>query len=117
CTKENERMSPGTLKITPFKVTADALEVELGEPVHFRLEGNADTVYFWSGEFGKDYSYTGGREMLVENPTLRIRTASSYGHQESLSILLSQDFSGEYSYEGITAATWKDMTPKFSIPK
>jgi len=117
CTKENERMSPGTLKITPFKVTADALEVELGEPVNFRLEGNADTVYFWSGEFGKDYSYTGGREVPVESPTLSIRTNSNYGTQESLSILLSQDFNGDYSYESITAANWKDMTSKFNIPK
>lgn len=116
CTKENEKMSPGTIKIIPFDVKISTAEFKVGESVKFQFQGNADTVYFYSGEIGKDYNYINGREATVENPTLTIRTGSSYGHQKSLSILLSQDFKGDYSYAGVSAATWKDMTSKFSIP-
>lgn len=116
CTKENEKMSPGTLKIVPFKVTTGALEAKVGEPVSFLFEGNADTVYFWSGEFGKDYNYRNGREVPVENPTLTIDVGSSYGHQPSLSLWISQDFNGNYTYEDVMAATWVDITTEFNIP-
>ncbi|NGM63306.1 DUF5017 domain-containing protein [Sphingobacterium sp. SGG-5] len=116
CTKENPKMSPGTFQIIPFDVKMSSLEVKAGETVKFQFEGNADTVYFYSGEFGKDYNYIGGREVSIENPTLRIHTNSSYGEQKSLSILLSQDFDEDYSYEGITSANWRDMTSKFNIP-
>lgn len=116
CKEDKGMMHPGTIKIIPFDATVGATEFKVGEPVNFQFQGNADTVYFYSGEIGKDYNYINGREATVENPTLTIRTNSNYGEQESLSILLSQDFSGDYSYEGVTAATWKDMTSKFNIP-
>lgn len=116
CTKENEKMSPGTIKIIPFDAKVSTAEFKVGESVKFQLQGNADTVYFYSGEIGKDYNYINGREATVENPTLRIHTNSNYGEQKSLSILLSQDFNGNYSYEGVTSATWRDMTSKFNIP-
>ncbi len=115
CTKENQGVLPGAFKIVPFDVTMSVPEAKVGEPVSFRFQGNADTVYFWSGEFGKDYNYIDGRETTIENPTLKIATNSNYGNQLSLYIMLSQDFNGDYSYEGITAATWKDMTAKFNI--
>lgn len=116
CTKENERMSPGTIKIIPFDAKLSTTEFKVGEPVSFQMEGNADTIYFYSGEIGKDYNYINGREATVERPTLTIRTNSNYGEQKSLSIMLSQNFDGDYSYAGINAATWKDMTSKFNIP-
>ncbi|WP_353140136.1 DUF5017 domain-containing protein [Pseudopedobacter sp.] len=116
CTKETEKMSPGTIKIIPFDAKLSTTEFKVGEPVNFQMQGNADTILFYSGEFGKDYNYIKGREVTIEKPTLTIRTNSNYGEQKSLSILLSQNFNGDYSYSGINAATWKDMTSKFNIP-
>lgn len=116
CTKENEKMSPGTIKIIPFDAKLSTTEFKVGEPVNFQMQGNADTIVFYSGEVGKDYNYINGREVTVEKPTLTIRTNSNYGTQASLFVMLSQDFNGDYSLASIKAATWKDMTPKFDIP-
>ena len=116
CTKEEEKMSPGTIKIIPFDAKLSTTEFKVGEPVNFQMQGNADTILFYSGEIGKDYNYIKGREATVENPTLTIRTNSNYGTQASLYVMLSQDFNGDYSLASLRAATWKDMTPKFAIP-
>lgn len=116
CTKENEQISPGNFTIVPFAAMPKTATIKAGESLSFQFEGNADTIYFYSGEFGKDYNFRNGRIVNIEQPSLSIRTRSSYGEQKSLSILLSQDFNGDYSYNGVTAATWKDMTSKFNIP-
>ncbi len=116
CTKENQQMSPGHFKIIPFGASPKSTEIKAGEPLSILFEGNADTIYFYSGEFGKDYNHKEGRVVSIDKPTLSIRTNSNYGEQNSLSILLSQDFTGDYSYAGVTSATWKDMTSKFNIP-
>lgn len=116
CTKENAKISPGTFDIIQFDAIPESNEIKVGEQAVFHFEGNADSIYFYSGEFGKDYAFREGRVVPVENTSIDIHVRASYGHQRSLSILLSHDYNGEGSYEDIMNANWIDMTEKFNLP-
>lgn len=113
CSKEIDVDSPD------FDVTTTASSYTAGQPVSFKVTGNAQVISFYSGETLKDYAFKDGRSVNVANGGLTMQFSSSLqvGTQTNqLSILASSDFNGDYStVTSVKAATWTDITNRFTL--
>lgn len=103
-----------------FKVEAPAT-VKVGEPVSFEIAGDPDLIMFYSGEFGhlyenrnKDILYEATMTMSFETETSSVETPGM--NPAKVPLLISSDFSGEYTKEAVEAATWTDISDKFNWP-
>lgn len=99
-----------------FDVTTSATTYKKGEPITFNISGNPDVITFYSGEQGKKYAYA-NRDSLSGKLLLQFSTfAQNAGTQDnSLKIMYSTDFKGAYNAAGISAATWNDLTSRFTL--
>lgn len=101
--------------VPTFEVTTVSQTYRVGEQVTFDFTGRADFLTFWSGESGADYEH---RERIVMTGgvvTMSFSSAVQFGAQErNLQVYLSNDFSGEYTPEGVENATWIDLTDRFT---
>lgn len=88
-----------------------------GEPVTFKISGDADNIVFYSGEVGHEY---GLRDRQYADNDLMVDfvsfTDQSTGIHPNFQILLSSDFNGIYDAENVAAATWTDVTGEFALP-
>ncbi len=115
CSKDYELVSPS------LEVSAP-LVVKVGQKVEFSLSGRQDILTFWSGEFGSDYSYKDverigeANDISLTFSTTTTAGAAGYPNPSSLPFSYSTDFSGEYTVEGMEAATWTDITSNFTWP-
>ena len=112
CDKERTASAP------ELSVTASKTTVTEGEPVRFYLNGHSDYLPFFSGEDGSSYDYHDIPRVYPASLNLSFSTRLEGGNQLSdiLSVKYSSDFSGEYTREAVRAATWTDITDKFTIP-
>jgi hypothetical protein len=98
-----------------FDVTTDKTEYKVGEAVNFKLSGNPDVVSFYSGENGKEYRFK-DRTTANGKVGLNITTQVLFGRQpNNLALLYSTDFNGLYDAASVRAATWKDITSRFTL--
>lgn len=105
---------------TPFDVAAESLTGKVGEPVNFTISGVADAIDLFTGEEGHDYELRNTDKYLFESLTMSFNTGYVNGddiNPELFRIKLSQDFSGKYTEEDILAATWTDITERFTLPE
>lgn len=90
-----------------------------GNPVYdvtFSLQGDANLISFYSGQFGNDYRYKDGRLLDYDALNLSFDTQVRSGSQpDQFSIHISTDFNGEYTYEGVSGADWTDITEGFLL--
>jgi hypothetical protein len=110
CEKENGN------DLSDFDVKTEALTFKAGEEVTFKLNGNSPQLTFYSGEALKDYNFKDGR--IVEAGSLKMSFSSrtQYGAQDNqFSIMASTDFNGQYNIDDIKAASWTDITNRFTI--
>lgn len=110
CKKESSNDLSG------FDVKTENLTFKVGEEVTFKLNGNSPQLTFYSGEILKDYNFKDGR--IVEAGSLKMSFSSrtQYGAQDNqFSILASTDFNGEYTIDNIKAASWTDISDRFTI--
>lgn len=106
-----------------FEVTGYEIEDTFDEEgnalkqVAFSLNGNADVISFYSGEIGGDYNYRDGRILELQGLNASFSSNLNSGTQgaETLTIFASVDFNGVYEIEDIHAATWIDITDRFTI--
>lgn len=57
-----------------------------------------------------------GSVLAQDKTILSFSSSVQYGTQkENIAILVSSDFNGDYTMEGIKAATWKDVTKKATL--
>jgi hypothetical protein len=79
--------------------------------VAFKLEGNPDFISFYSGEYGNDYAYIGGRTLDIKSFSLAFQTRVRNGNQPNqFSVHLSSDFNGKFDIESVRAGNFKDIT-------
>ena len=86
-----------------------------GEPVRFLFNGNPDYITFYSGEDGCDYNASDRYEADITALRLSCSVRQQYNSVEYLGQQLifayvSTDFNGDYSPEGINAASWTPIT-------
>ncbi|GEP94593.1 DUF5017 domain-containing protein [Chitinophaga cymbidii] len=88
-----------------------------GEPVEFQFTGSAGLISFYSGETFHEYAFREGRTVEAGKLLLSFNSNVQYGNQANqFSVQVSSDFNGNYSsFEHIRAATWTDVTSRFTI--
>lgn len=104
----------------PFAVEAAATECRAGEPVLFVLSGEAETVDFYSDEKYHQWEYADKDRMEYSGVYFSFRsqmqcTASNY-QAHPLSVKVSTDFDGTFAEPNILAATWTDISARFTLP-
>ncbi|ACU06155.1 hypothetical protein Phep_3964 [Pedobacter heparinus DSM 2366] len=99
-----------------LEVTADKTTVKAGESVTFKFEGSPQMLSFYSGEFLKDYNYvTNSRALKNCYLSFSSATVAAIRQLNQLSVLVSADFDGKYAIDNIKAATWVDITRRFTL--
>lgn len=101
-----------------FEVTTVSTTGKVGVPVTFDIkDGGVNVLSFYSGETLRDFTFKEGRaiDVKAEGATIEFSSSVQQGAQTNqLAVLLSTDFSGDYSnLAKVKAATWTDITNKF----
>lgn len=99
-----------------LSVTVDG-PCKAGEPVKFKIDGDADNIVFYSGEPGHEYNLRDRRyadnDLMVDFVAY---TDQSTGVHPNFQVLVSNDFDGIYETSNVDAATWTDVTDLFTLP-
>lgn len=81
------------------------------DTVTFNFTNSADLITFYSGEPGKIYKYKDRIELEGGRLEVRMETQELYGVQDqNLNFLVSSDFNGNYTKEGVESATWHNYS-------
>lgn len=101
-----------------FDVSTDRVSYNLGDTVVFHFSGDSpDIMTFYSGEGASDYAYLSEDKYIDGNVSLSFQSAKFSGTNEDCARLkYSTDFSGVYEEDEIRAATWTDISDRFTIP-
>lgn len=110
CKKEQEILTPD------FDVTVDKTTFAINEPVTFLFTGDADIVTFFSGVVGKEYKYK-DRFRIDGRPQMQFTSylQGTSTQTNTLSVLLSKDFTGTYDVDNLQKATWTDITSRATL--
>lgn len=101
----------------PFGVSAEAVECRVGEPIRFALEGAAESVDFFSGEMYHQWEYADKDRLSYSDILFSFRSQLQGGVQvHPVTVKVSTDFDGTYTEDRIKAATWTDVTARFTLP-
>ena len=101
--------------VESFDVKPVTLSAVAGQPVSFSIGGSADMIDFWSGEKSHEWIYRDGGEMQYAEVSMSFKSHVQAGDQEPLSIKWSSDYSGSGTQAAVRAATWNDITSRFTI--
>lgn len=100
----------------PLTVKIDKTSASKGTPFMLSFTGIADSVLFYSGKDGHVYEYRNRIEMEGVKPFLSFTSYSQWGAQQNtLKVLVSNDFDGDYDDAGINSATWIDVTSQATL--
>ncbi|WP_119080540.1 DUF5017 domain-containing protein [Chitinophaga alhagiae] len=116
CEKKDTAVAPD-FNVTGYEVASmvDSSGNEVKQ-VTFGFSGDAQIVSFYPGIMGNDYSYREGRMLDIKGLLSSFSTTLNNGTQENqLSVLVSSDFNGTYDIGNIRAATWTDITDRFTL--
>lgn len=98
-----------------FNATTTGSDFQAGDTVHFSFSGNPDMITFYSGEPGTNYDFK-ERTSAEGIPQMQFTSYAQYGLQTgTLALLVSTDFTGEYTAAGISGATWTDITSEAAL--
>jgi len=99
-----------------FNVSTAKTEYSVADSVEFKMDGYADVIGFYSGEAGKEYRYKNRLESNEGKLHLNISTRVLFAAQaNNLSLMYSTNFDNLYTPAGIAAATWTDITNRFTL--
>lgn len=103
----------------PFDVQVSSLKGKVGEPVNFTFSGVADAIDLFTGEEGHNYEWKDNERFVKDG--LKMSFVSQYQsgtliYDDLFRIKVSTNFSGSYTENAIKAATWTDITDKFTLP-
>lgn len=99
-----------------FEITTASNTYKAGETVIFNIEGYADYITFYSGEIGANYDYRERTQIEGAKPKLAFVSTVKYGKPaDSLRLLISGNFNGTVTKEGIYKAKWIDITDRAVI--
>jgi hypothetical protein len=103
-----------------LEVTLSNVTLKAGDTAKFDLRGYADYVSFYSGETGRNYDRKDSFSREGGSPEFQFSTAVSAPGTgittgNSLSILVSTDFSGTYDATSVNSATWTNITSRTTL--
>jgi hypothetical protein len=98
-----------------FSVNTSSTSYHLGDTVHFIFSGNPDNISFYSGETGTNYANR-NRVTLPGLSQLQFTSYAQYATQQNtLKLLVSNNFNSLYDSADIYKATWKDITSRATL--
>jgi hypothetical protein len=98
-----------------FNVAVPSASFKPGDTVRFTFSGKADNIVFYSGEPGFSYRYK-DRTSADGMPRLDFTSyLQNKGETNTLKLLISTDFNGNYDSAGIQSATWTDITGQATL--
>lgn len=97
-------------------IDVDKESYDAGESVTFKIEGKTDQIVFFSGESGHCYDNS---TYHFEDNDFNVGFVSYHDGvspvHNNCQFLVSYDFAGNYSPEGLAAATWTDCSDDFGF--
>ena len=102
-----------------FNVGSSSNTYRVDDTVRFKIMGNPDQLTFYSGEVGHKYIYK--ERLFAESDDITLTFASNkrYGtlatQPNSMRLLASQEFSGDYSEQALDEAEWVDISEAFEF--
>ena len=101
-----------------FNITSN-FKVKVGEPIEFKISNAPNFLSFFSGEFGQEYKNK-NRTKAEGDFTLSFETSRHYQDGTSRTdsawqLLVSTDYSGSGSAQDVLAATWTDVSDRFTF--
>lgn len=103
------------LESPDLDITIPKTTFAINEPITFTFNGNADVITFFSGEMGKEYK---NKNILTLDgkPQMQFTSYLQTGVQDNtLSVLISRDFRGEFTIPLLQIATWTDITSRATL--
>lgn len=95
-----------------FEVSVQKLRYKVSDTVRFNFEGSVENIVFYSGEPGKNYAFI-NRKQASGTPQLQFTsTLADAGETNTLRLMASTDFNGNFNPEGVASATWTDITSR-----
>ena len=99
-----------------FDVTTATGTYKVGDTVNFTLSGDPDYIVFYSGENGHQYQYRNRTSAIGGTPILNFLSYEQYGkHTNTLHLLVSSNFDGNYDSSDVNAASWTDITNRATL--
>lgn len=88
---------------------------KVGDSVRFDLSGNADIITFYSGKAGNNHDAI-ATQVLANKVIFSFDSRmNNAGQADQLKILTSTNYSGANSVDALHAASWQDITNKFTL--
>lgn len=110
CSKEIDVENP------TFNVTTSANTYRVNDVITFNFEGDPGLLSFYAGTTFNDYQYRTGRVTDAGPVQVSFTSTLAAGTQKNqLAVLLSTDFNGKYDITNVKAATWTDITNRFTL--
>src|SRR5690606_32776570 len=101
--------------VQSFNVKLEGKQVfKVGERIVFSIEGDAESIDFFSGQEGHQYEHRGGK-IVASGMSLNFSLHTAEPRSPAFFIMVSTDFNGDYSnFEAATHAqqNWKDITDR-----
>jgi hypothetical protein len=98
-----------------FTVSYPEKAYKAGDTVNFTLKGNAQNITFYSGDAGFNYDNI-SRVKADGTPLLTFSTTLiNPGEMNTLKVLASNNFNGNYTATNVQSATWTDITTRAAL--
>ncbi|MFD1632099.1 DUF5017 domain-containing protein [Pseudopedobacter beijingensis] len=117
---------PTAPKTMEFEASVEGSNtIKVGDTVRFILQGNPDLINFYSGAVGNDYAYKDTERFYDVVANLSFQSGKSPNNNTEINwdcahLMYSTDFNGDKNsinaYTSVKAATWKNITNRFSLP-
>lgn len=99
-----------------LRLQNDINTIYTDEFVTFEFEGNPDYLSFFSGEYGSKYANSNRTKLELDSLGVSYTARQNYSdpadysNKAILHVLISEDFDGNYTPDGISAANWTELS-------
>lgn len=105
-----------TVNNPDFDVNVDSFVFHVDEPITFNINGNPDNIVFYSGEEGHQFEHRTRTKMdgnkLIVSFSGFVDNLVAGQVDVQIRLLVSTDFAGLYTTEGVESATWTDVSDR-----
>lgn len=99
-----------------FNVSTAKTTYKVGDSVVFNFTNSPDIITFYSGESGFEYRYKDRTELAGGTTNLNFSSRVLFGTQaNNMRVMASSDFTGKYDTNSVKAATWTEITSRFTL--
>lgn len=99
-----------------FNVTTERSEYKAGDSIIFKFTNSPDLITFYSGEPGYEYQFKDRTELEGGTTFMSFSSWVLFGSQtNNFHVMVSNDFSGLYDTNSVKAATWTEITNRYTL--